>query len=133
MTRQLGRKPILTFGNSSGDYPMFEFVTTGNSYQVGSPRDRKQRASLYHQRHACRGTDPWHRYQQSSEDYQKIAQGDIEFTKNHTLRVHKLLHQDLYEYLNIKKALAVKNVLHPICPRKIYFPMQKLLSANISI
>jgi len=32
MTRQLGRKPILTFGNSSGDYPMFEFVTTGNSY-----------------------------------------------------------------------------------------------------
>ena len=32
MTRQLGQKPILTFGNSSGDYPMFEFVTTGNSY-----------------------------------------------------------------------------------------------------
>ena len=32
MTRQLGRKPILTFGNSSGDYPLFEFVTTGNSY-----------------------------------------------------------------------------------------------------
>ena len=32
MTRQLGRKPILAFGNSSGDYPMFEFVTTGNSY-----------------------------------------------------------------------------------------------------
>ena len=63
MTRQLGRKPILTFGNSSGDYPMFEF------------------------------------------------------TKNHTLREHKLLHQDLYEYLNIKKTLAVKNVLHPIFPR----------------
>jgi len=32
MTRQLGQKPILTFGNSSGDYPMFEFVTTGNKY-----------------------------------------------------------------------------------------------------
>ena len=32
MTRQLGCKPILTFGNSSGDYPMFEFVTTDNSY-----------------------------------------------------------------------------------------------------
>ena len=32
MTRQLGQKPILTFGNSSGDYPMFEFVTTGNRY-----------------------------------------------------------------------------------------------------
>ena len=32
LTRQLGQKPILTFGNSSGDYPMFEFVTTGNSY-----------------------------------------------------------------------------------------------------
>lgn len=32
MTRQLGQKPILTFGNSSGDYPMFEFVTTGNIY-----------------------------------------------------------------------------------------------------
>ena len=32
MTRQLGRKPILTFGNSSGDYPMFEFVTTDNCY-----------------------------------------------------------------------------------------------------
>ena len=32
MSRQLGQKPILTFGNSSGDYPMFEFVTTGNSY-----------------------------------------------------------------------------------------------------
>lgn len=32
MTRQLGRKPILTFGNSSGNYPMFEFVTIGNSY-----------------------------------------------------------------------------------------------------
>ncbi|MBQ3698634.1 MAG: haloacid dehalogenase-like hydrolase [Prevotella sp.] len=32
MTRQLGQKPILTFGNSSGDYPMFEYVTTGNSY-----------------------------------------------------------------------------------------------------
>ena len=63
MTRQLGRKPILTFGNSSGDYQMFEF------------------------------------------------------TKNHTLREHKLLHQDLYEYLNIKKTLAVKNVLHPIFPR----------------
>ena len=34
MTRQLGRKPILTFGNLSGDYPMFEFVTTGNSYPL---------------------------------------------------------------------------------------------------
>ena len=32
MTRQLGQKPILTFGNSSGDYPMFEFVTQGNRY-----------------------------------------------------------------------------------------------------
>jgi len=30
MTRQLGQKPILTFGNSSGDYPMFEYVTTRN-------------------------------------------------------------------------------------------------------
>ena len=32
MTRQLGQKPILAFGNSSGDYPMFEFVTVGNNY-----------------------------------------------------------------------------------------------------
>ena len=30
MTRQLGRKPILTFGNSSGDYPMFEFVISNH-------------------------------------------------------------------------------------------------------
>ncbi len=32
MTRNLGQKPILAFGNSSGDYPMFEYVTSNNPY-----------------------------------------------------------------------------------------------------
>lgn len=30
--REIGRKPILSWGNSSGDFPMLSFTTTGNEY-----------------------------------------------------------------------------------------------------
>ena len=32
IVRQIGRKPILAWGNSSGDYPMFHYTTMDNSY-----------------------------------------------------------------------------------------------------
>ncbi len=32
MTRELGQKPILAWGNSSGDYPMFYYTTSDNRY-----------------------------------------------------------------------------------------------------
>lgn len=32
MVRELAQQPILTWGNSTGDFPMFEFVTTNNPY-----------------------------------------------------------------------------------------------------
>lgn len=32
ITREIARKPILAWGNSSGDYPMFSFSTTDNEY-----------------------------------------------------------------------------------------------------
>lgn len=32
ITRNIGKQPILSWGNSSGDYPMFHFTKTGNPY-----------------------------------------------------------------------------------------------------
>ena len=32
MRRELGQKPILSWGNSSGDYPMFHYTNRDNSY-----------------------------------------------------------------------------------------------------
>ena len=43
MDDQLGQKPILAFGNSSGDYPMFDFVThsgPATEETLGSSKNR---------------------------------------------------------------------------------------------